>query len=117
MDAIDATAHGNFLELFIKTLSLLTSIDRAMSRFSRIESENDQGDKKRITEGRDIFNSFPAMAGFCAAAAVWMFDEPGFDPDWSQVSGRMDSVVSAVNIVTNKVSIRAGPQDFERRAW
>jgi hypothetical protein len=97
MNAIESTAHSQFLEYFTEALLLLTTFDKSLSRFSPKDEVSESSG--RIREGKDIFNSFPAMAGFCAACSLHLFDAPGFETDWNHVPTKMEELRNAVTHV------------------
>lgn len=105
IDAIETTAHAEFMDYFIETLRLMSALDSAFSALARNEAEEQPG---RLQSGKDIFSSFPAMAGFVSAVSVFLFDEPGFEIDWSRSKSRMGEVVNAVGVIVSKVSALRG---------
>ena len=105
IDAIETTAHIEFMDYFVETLRLMSALDRAFSRVPRNEAEEQPG---RLQAGRDIFSSFPAMAGFVSAVSVYLFDEPGFRIDWAQSSAKMLEVTRSVETVATKLSVLDG---------
>lgn len=100
LDAIETTAHAEFLEYFIQTLRLMVQLDRAFSKLPRQGGEDAAG---RLQAGKDVFASFPAMAGFTAAISVFLFDEPGFKIEWADAPGKMAQVRQAVETVTARI--------------
>lgn len=92
MDAIEASSHREFLGYFIRTLKLAAQLDRLFSRSSGAPA----GSKERIADGKELFQSFPALTGFFVAVAVKIFDEPGFDIDWELAAEKLQSVEAAV---------------------
>lgn len=99
LDAIESSSHREFLDAFIETLRLMSILDLAFSRAKRQEG----GDRTRFEEGRDVFSAFPAMVGFFIAAAVHLFDEPGFPVPWGAVPARLAEIRSAVELVVDKL--------------
>lgn len=102
LDAIETTAHSEFLEYFIETIRLMSKLDRQFSRATHSPEQN-----VRIKSGKDVFHSFPAMAGFCTAVAVEVFDEPGFPIDWGNTKAKMDAIQAAVH----HLEVRLGAMD------
>lgn len=106
LDAIESTSHGEFIDYFIRSLKLMTELDRALSRF---EPSLDLAARlSRIRTGKDIFASFPAMAGFCAALSVSLFDEPGFLIEWDKVPERMATIASATEDLITRINEMPG---------
>jgi len=99
LDTIETTAHAEFIDLFVETLHLMANLDKAFSLLPKSEG----AEAGRLRAGRDIFASFPAMAGFAAAVSIYLFDEPGFRIDWAQVPVKMKQVTEAVGVVVNKL--------------
>lgn len=110
LDAIEASSNMIFIDQFVLTLKLLSRLDIAFARLDPQGQPNQEG--KRIRYGRDIFGSFPAMAGFCAALAIHAFDEPGFDIQWGEVPGRMEVAEAAVNTIIEKLNEANTPEEL-----
>ena len=85
LDMIESTSHPHFIDYFIETLKMLVSVNECFSRFQPDDELRKR--LKRITSGKDICASFPAMVGFCTAMSIYLFDEPGFTINWSEVDG------------------------------
>jgi hypothetical protein len=100
LDAIDTTAHAEFVEFFIQTLRLMVRLDRAFSRLPRQENADTAS---RLQAGKDIFAAFPAMAGFTAAISVFLFDEPGFKIEWLEAPDKMAQVQHAIETVAARI--------------
>ena len=98
LDAIETTAHSEFLSQFIEAIRLMSKLDRQFARVTRAPEQN-----TRIKSGKDVFQSFPAMAGFCTAIAVEVFDEPGFPIDWASTSAKMDAIRAAANQLESRL--------------
>jgi hypothetical protein len=100
LDAIETTSHSDFLDYFTQSLRLMSQLDKEFSRLTEGPQEN-----ARIRDGKDIFASFPAMVGFCAAVSVEVFDEPGFQINWSQTKSKMDGISAAVGTILEKLHV------------
>lgn len=100
LDAIETTAHVEFLDYFIETLRLMVVLDKAFSKLPRQNGDEPAG---RLQSGKDIFASFPAMAGFAAAVSVFLFDEPGFKIEWAEAPAKMEQVKKAVETVAARI--------------
>jgi hypothetical protein len=111
LDAMEASSNEMFIDQFIIALKLLTNLDKAFSRLDPVGQANSDG--KRIRYGKDIFGSFPAMAGFCSAVSVFVFDEPGFTIPWGEVRQRMKEVEVAIEKITVKMAVFQEPKQLE----
>lgn len=99
LDAIETTAHNEFIEYFISTMRAMSKLD---VQFGRI---NDFGlQSSRLKSGKDIFGSFPAMVGFFSAVSIELFDEPGFQIQWELASQKMAEVEKSVETIVKKMS-------------
>jgi len=92
LDAIEASSHQEFLGYFIRTLRLASQLDKLFSQSSAAPA----GSKERIADGKELFQSFPALVGFFVAVAVKIFDEPGFDIDWDDAESKLAAVESVL---------------------
>jgi hypothetical protein len=99
LDAIEASSHRDFLQLFIRTMRLVVDLDHAFSRAPNAPKTS----AVRIADGQEIFQSGPALVGFAVAVAIKLFDEPDFDVDWSNVEAKMAAVEGAVHELTGKL--------------
>ena len=100
LDAIETTAHAEFIQYFIEMLRSLAKLD---IQFSRLPKDPDST-STRLNSGKKIFGSFPAIAGFATAVAVALFDEPGFTIDWTAVPSRLIAVQKAVDALLAKMT-------------
>lgn len=100
LDAIETTAHAEFLDYYIVMLRLMVRLDKAFSKLPRL---NEGETPARLQSGKDIFASFPAMAGFAAAVAVTLFDEPGFKIDWTEAAKQMEAVQTAIESICGRI--------------
>lgn len=98
LDAVETSSHHEFLDYYIETLALMSRLDAGFSK-----ARDKSPDRKRFDEGKDIFAAFPAMVGFFTAAAVHLFDEPGFPIAWESVPGRLEQLKTAINTVAAKL--------------
>ncbi|MBM6447233.1 MULTISPECIES: hypothetical protein [Pseudomonas] len=103
LDAIEATANDEVLDYFIATISLMSRLDREFSRIAPAQGAKDE-DVDRINNGKDIFKSFPAMAGFCSACAIAILDEPGFPIDRQLAATRQKDVEVAITNVCDRMA-------------
>ena len=98
LDAIEGTSHSGFLDDFVATLKLMAKLDRAFAL------GDEPSDRKRFRKGKDIFASFPALVGFCAAVSIYLFDEPGFDTEWDAVPRKLAEVQVAITKLTDRIN-------------
>lgn len=101
LDAIESSAHEEFMDYFIRTFSLLVKLDFAFARHEQMMD----GGSVRISSGKEFFSSEPALTGFFVAAAIHLFDAPGFKIDWSITEGKMLAVEGAVNALTDRLDV------------
>ena len=99
LDAIDTTSHDEFIGYFVGMLRSLVDLDRVFSKVGK-SGKQPAG---RFDAGRDVFGSFPAMAGFAAAVATRLFDEPGFAIRWEDAPRRMEEITAAMAQLTSKL--------------
>ncbi|WP_207285694.1 hypothetical protein [Pseudomonas sp. FW300-N2A2] len=103
LDAIETTSNNEILEFFIKTVALMSKLDREFARLLTDQGAA-QPESERINNGKDVFKSFPAMAGFCAACAIAVLDEPGFPIDIRSAHTKMEEVEKSINGLCAKIS-------------
>jgi hypothetical protein len=72
LDFVENLSDTSFQQQFYDTLALLTSLDKAFSRY-------DQGGPGRFAKGRNIFDAQPARIGFTVAVAQHVLGRPGMD--------------------------------------
>lgn len=100
LDAIETTAHNEFIDYFVGTLRLMALLDHAFSSYQG----RDRPDGSRIRNGKDLFGGFPAMAGFCTAVSIELFDEPGFPINWARAPDKFETISSAVEHIADRLS-------------
>ncbi|MFD2176404.1 hypothetical protein [Veronia pacifica] len=101
LDIIESSSHERFLDYFIKTIELLTSFDKTISRY---ESKGEVEQRLiRFKTGKDIFKSFPAMVGFCVAMSIYIFDQPGFDIDWDESELKFEVICKKLELFFERV--------------
>ena len=99
LDAVETSAHAEFIEFFVEMLRYLARLDRAFSRLGPIAADA----ASRFDAGKDIFGGLPAMAGFAAAVSVYLFDEPGFKLDWTTATKKMTDVRAAMDSLLTRL--------------
>ncbi len=99
LDAIESSAHEEFMDYFTRTFSLLVKLDFTFARHDQVTGAGNV----RISSGKEFFSSEPALTGFFVAAAIRLFDAPGFKIDWSHTEQKMVAVESAVNALTDRL--------------
>ena len=108
MDAIEASAHNEFIGLFIRALRLVAQLDRAFSAGVDRPSSRDE----RFSDGRKLFQAYPPLVGFFVAVAVNVFDQPGFSIDWESVDAKMMSVEAAIGTIVGRLG-RLSPDQID----
>lgn len=98
LDTIETTSHSDFIEYFTRTLRILVTLDQQFSRYAVPDRES-----HRFKSGRDIFSSFPALAGFCSMVSIELFDEPGFSIGWDDVPEKMKKIEEAFGLLEEKM--------------
>lgn len=102
LDFVENLSDTGFQEQFYDTLSLLTSLDTAFSRF-------DPGLTTRFSKGRNVFDSQPARIGFVVAVAQHVLGRPGMDRNHDERDGRMRQVrADAERLISRLKSITDG---------
>jgi len=114
LDTVEAIAHDDFVQYFIRVLRIIVRFDRVFSKFNSSNSsprqEVDDLDKERFKWGKDIFQSVPALAGFCCACAVYLFDEPGFPIEWETVPKRIQEVEKRTSALKESLETKTGDE-------
>lgn len=100
LDAIEASSHKEFLTYFIRTLKLVVALDKAFSRAPDVPKTP----STRIADGKEIFQSYPALVGFFVAAAIELFDQPGFEVPWNSAAQKMAELEEAVTVLTGRLN-------------
>jgi hypothetical protein len=85
LDFVENLSDTEFQTQFYASLSILSSIDKAFSRF-------DPSIGGRFSRGRNIFDSQPARIGFMVAVAQFVLGRPGMDREHNDRLARMGSV-------------------------
>lgn len=112
IDAIESSAHRDFMDIFVSTLKYMAKLDHAFSKLENLPTIDGE-EARRFDSGKAIFASFPAMVGFCVAAAVTIFDEPGFDVRWDEVPRRLTTIEHAVDSLCTKIDQLSQPELVE----
>ena len=86
----------------------MSQIDRQFSRVNRNSEESE-----RLKSGKDIFSSFPAMAGFFSAVSIEIFDEPGFKINWDTASQKNDRIVRSLMSLVMRMESMSEDKLFE----
>lgn len=105
LDAIESSAHEEFVDYFNRTFGLLVKLDFAFAR----NDEGTVGAAVRVTSGKEFFTNEPALTGFFVAVALHLFDAPGFKIDWLPTEEKMTEVEDAVNGLTKR--LKAMPEE------
>ena len=100
LDAIESSAHEEFVDYFIRTFNLLVKLDFALGKH---EQATDTGNV-RISSGKEFFSNEPALTGFFVATAIHLFDAPGFKIDWTTTEEKMTAVERVVSALTDRLA-------------
>ena len=85
LDFVENLSDSSFQDQFYTTLSILTKLDKAFSRY-------DTGSNAKFSKGRNIFDSQPARIGFTVAVAQFILGRPGMDRAHGERVSRMHQV-------------------------
>lgn len=96
LDLIESASHQDFLDYFTETVAIMTKLDEAFSRVDFDVNEQDE-QKPRYSSGSSIFKGFPSQVGFCVAVSIYLFDEPGFDINWSEAREKFNNLQNDIN--------------------
>lgn len=99
LDAIESSAHEEFVDYFNRTFRLLVNLDFAFARHNQVM----EGRTVRIASGKEFFSNEPALTGFFVAVALHLFDAPGFKVDWSLTEPKMSDVETAVSALVGRL--------------
>ena len=99
LDATEATAKSDFLSCFIKTVSLLVSLDKA---FEKCDRSTILTEDNRFKSGKDIFTSAPAGISFMAAVSIYVYGKPGFELD-EKSSENLENVERSIQALISKI--------------
>ena len=97
LDFIEATENKNFSDEFYKSLSWLTNIDIAFSRF-----QNDNL-TLRFNIGRDLFKSQPAKVGFITAVAKRIYGRPGIEKTFEEIERGASNIGQTTSKLVEKL--------------
>ncbi|MGE0086106.1 MAG: hypothetical protein AB7S75_16995 [Desulfococcaceae bacterium] len=101
-DAIESTSNDKFIGHFIKVLYWMAEFDKAISRYSP-DTDDDKITDWKILNGKDLFSSAPARIGFIATAAIWIFDEPGFDRSEAEIAEKVNKFETSMKKIIEKI--------------
>lgn len=85
LDFVENLSDSSFQDQFYETLSILTKLDKAFSRY-------DTGSNAKFSKGRNIFDSQPARIGFTVAIAQFILGRPGMDRPHEERVSRMNQI-------------------------
>lgn len=109
LNIIESAERYEFLEYFIESLSYIAKFDRIFSRATTplieayLEKINLSNSSWKIKNGQDIFKSAPARAGFISSIASFIFDDAGFDIEWSSVPEKISQMKNDLNHIIDKL--------------
>lgn len=93
LDMIESSSHVDFIGYFTRALIMLSRLNDSISAFEAPENSV----LSRYSQGKELFKGFPAKAGFMSALAIYLFDAPGFEPDWSKVDDLFNVIESNID--------------------
>jgi len=99
LDFVENLSDGGFQDQFYTTISMLTNLDKAFSRF-------DQNTNNRFSKGRNIFDSQPARIGFVVAVALSVLGRPGMDRTVDERAKR----IARINADCSRLIVRLNKQ-------
>ena len=96
LDFVDNVADQDFQDQFYEALSMLSSLDKAFSRF-------ESADNVRMAKGRHVFDSQPARIGFIVAVGMAVLGRPGANRTaeersrkLEELAGRQDALLTSL---------------------
>ena len=99
VNMLETSENSMFQTYFNKSLGWLVKFDKVFSKATGsfveqyiTEQGFDSDISWKVKCGQDIFKSAPARAGFIAAIANHLLDEPGFDICWSDVEKKFPAL-------------------------
>lgn len=92
IDTVEASSHTEFLDHFIETIRLLSLLDKQFSRGAK----GFAGKDVRVPDGKVLFQTFPALVGFVVSIAITIYDQPGFEVEWGDVSRKLGDITAAI---------------------
>jgi hypothetical protein len=105
LDFVENIADDKFQHQFYTTLSILTDLDKA---FTRYKSDY----KGRFGKGRNVFDAQPARIGFVVAAALHVLGRPGLDKPPSErdrlIRGIKEAAVGLVDRLNTSAEEKVG---------
>jgi hypothetical protein len=103
LDFVENLSDTLFQKQFYSTLGLLSSLDKAFSRF-------DPNSTGRFSKGRNVFDSQPARIGFTVAIAQFVLGRPGMDRDHNDRQNRMEAVKADAEALVQRLNAKT-PMD------
>lgn len=103
LDFIENSSDKELTAYFFDILQIIVDIDIALSS---IASDNEIS-QARFCRGLDIFSSQPALTGFCAAIAQYIFGRPGTHFSREYQEGNMEKIKSGFNILLAEMQTKS----------
>lgn len=100
LDMVEALSNDEFLDYFVSVFQFLIEFDSVFERVKAVELE---GGGQRFSSGKQIFATFPALAGFVTAFSNYLFKEPGFAIDWGLAQEKMDDARTKLDSLLEKL--------------
>ncbi len=111
LDMVESSSHSNFLDYFVKAISLLSELNASISQFVATDTQRET--LKRYTTGKALFNGSPPKAGFVSALSIHLFGRPGYEPEWNQVDGKLAKVESGIRTFIGTLDACDNPECME----
>ncbi len=104
LDMVEAVSERTFLSKFSQVLNCLVQLDTAFGRLTAIPgvetaAPGEAIERRRFENGRSLFDSQPACAGFMVACAQAIFGRPGGPRDPASQTASLNRIVSRCNEV------------------
>jgi hypothetical protein len=98
LDFVENLSDTSFQSQFYLCLGLLTSLDKAFSRY-------DPGGSGRFSKGRNVFDGQPARIGLTVAVAQHVLGRPGMDRDHADRERRMEEVGNQARALAERLNV------------
>jgi hypothetical protein len=97
LDFVENLSDENFQNNFYKTISAMVNVDTAFSQY-------DSGEDAKLSKGRHLFDSQPAVIGFVVAVATFAIGRPGMERPPEEIERRISDVSAWAQILYEKLS-------------
>jgi hypothetical protein len=107
LDFIESVATQDYTDKFIFILNQLGLIDK---QFGKFNNNNDENNKEKFSNGKDLFSSQPAKVGFMTAMAKKIYGRPGIDLPIEKKEANLKSVQTGLNNFVDSITKLSGEQ-------